>query len=196
MENREKPKNSGGDAVRASRPDGLKALRKLYPRPTSGSPERLEKEIAAYGRAVAAAGSQERLVSAVRGYLAAFEKSGKDPRYMPSLLNFLEGRGYLEAALADLDGKDDEAADALYAKQIKRVNRELPMYSEAERPVLLAFAKESGEKRLAALAAAAEQRGGPDSPELMRLSVMARNKPYNRAFAIFACQALDERRRK
>lgn len=182
--------------MRATRPDGLKALRKLYPRPTTGSPERLEKEVAAYGRAVAAAGSQERLVSAVRGYLAAFEKSGKDPRYMPSLLNFLEGRGYLEAALADLDGKDDEAADALYAKQIERVNRELPMYSEAERPVLLAFAKESGEKRLAALAAAAEQRGGPDSPEFMRLSMIARNKPYNRAFAIFACRALDERRRK
>lgn len=191
MEEREKPKNG---AVRASRPDGLKALRKLYPRPTSGSPERLEKEIAAYGRAVAAAGSQERLMSAVKGYLAAFERSGKDPRYMPSLLNFLEGRGYLEAALAELDGKDDEAADALYAKRIKRVNRELPMYSEAERPVLLAFAKASGEKHLVALAAAAEQRGGPDSPEFMRLSMMARNKPYNRAFAIFACQALDERR--
>lgn len=192
---RGKPKNQG-DAVRATRPDGLKALRKLYPRPTTGSPERLEKEIAAYGRAVAMAGSQERLMSAVRGYLAAFERSGEDPRYMPSLLNFLEGRGYLEAALADLDGKDDEAADALYAKQIKRVNRELPMYSEAERPVLLAFAKASGEKQLAALAAAAEQRGGPDSPELMRLSIAARNKPYNRAFAIFACRALDERRRK
>lgn len=178
----------------ASRPNGLKALRKLYPRPTTGTPERLEKEIEAYGRAVAMAGSQERLVSAVRGYLAAFERSGKDPRYMPSLLNFLEGRGYLEAALADLDGKDDQAADALYVKRMKRVNRELPMYSEAERPVLLAFAKASGEKQLAALAAAAEQRGGPDSPEFMRLSMAARNKPYNRAFALFACQALDERR--
>lgn len=190
---RGKPKNQG-DAARASRPNGLKALRKLYPRPTTGTPERLEKEIEAYGRAVAMAGSQERLVSAVRGYLAAFERSGKDPRYMPSLLNFLEGRGYLEAALADLDGKDDQAADALYVKRMKRVNRELPMYSEAERPVLLAFAKASGEKQLAALAAAAEQRGGPDSPEFMRLSMAARNKPYNRAFALFACQALDERR--
>lgn len=190
---RENPKNQG-DAARVSRPDGLKALRKLYPRPTSGSPERLEKEIEAYGRAEAMAGSPERLMSAVRGYVEAFERSGKDPRYMPSLLNFLEGRGYLEAALADLDGKDDQAADALYAKRMKRVNRELPMYSEAERPVLLAFAKASGEKQLAALAAAAEQRGGPDSPELVRLSIAARNKPYNRAFALFACQALDERR--
>ena len=183
-------------AVKASRPDGLKALRKLYPRPTTGSPERLEKEIAAYRAGVAQAGSHERLMRAVGGYVEEYEESGEDMRYMPSLLNFLDGRGYLESALSKLSAKEAEDADALFAKQLKRVNRELPIYSDAERPVLLAFAEQSGSQELAALAGAARRRGDPDCPEIMRLSVLARNKPHNRAFAAFACKVLDERSRR